>query len=248
MAGKPTSSPSPRQLALSGGISWYGCGWRLFRPFAGLWCVLGICFFAVAIIFSIIPRVGAHVFTLVVPLFAAGFYQGAENVRAGTPLRIGALFQAFGDPETRLPLLGLGVLFLLLTAGGEVAALWLADAPLLSAAMGGSTTSGASTAIWQGLLHEGGVVTFALLLLLHIVIVMGMFFAIPLTAFDGFGPLQAVVGSFRAAMTNILPFLLFFIIYIILLFVGAIPFFLGWIVVIPFVFCSVYCAYREVFQ
>lgn len=242
MAGRPTSS-APRQLALSGGVSWYGCGWRLFKPFAGLWCVLGICFFAVAIVFSLIPRVGAHAFLLVVPLFAAGFYHGAEKVRAGAPLRFGALFQAFGEPGARLPLLGLGALFLLLTITGEIATLWLAIAPPAD-----PTDGGVPAEVWQGMLHQGGVVAFALLLLFHIVIGMCMFFAIPLTAFDGAGPLQAVAGSFRAAMTNILPFLLFFIIYIILLFIGAMPFFLGWIVVIPIVFCSVYCAYREVFK
>jgi uncharacterized membrane protein len=66
--------------------------------------------------------------------------------------------------------------------------------------------------------------------------------------FDNVAPVEAVKTSFQAAMTNIVPFLLFLIIYVVLMFIASIPFFLGFIVLIPIVFCAMYCAYQGVFK
>jgi len=230
-----------RQLDLRSGLAWYACGWRLFKPCPGLWLVPGICLLAVAIVFSLIPRVGGFAFTVVAPLLAAGFYHGAGEVKRGAPLRIAALCRGVTDAQARAPLLGLGVMFLGLT----VAAAGLTT--LIAGAGAASLVTGDGAAVAGNLTKPTPSVALAAVLL-QLLIVMGMFFAVPLTAFEGVGPVRAVITSFRAAMKNILPFLLFLIIYIMLLFIASIPFFLGWIVLIPVVFCSVYCAYQGVFK
>lgn len=86
------------------------------------------------------------------------------------------------------------------------------------------------------------------MLLVQVLIAMCMFFAIPLTAFDKLAPTDAIKTSFQAVASNILPFLLFVIVYIVLAFIASIPFLLGFIVLLPIAFCSIYCAYREVFK
>jgi uncharacterized membrane protein len=60
--------------------------------------------------------------------------------------------------------------------------------------------------------------------------------------------MQAFKLSFLGCLKNILPFLVFGLIALVLFFVSAIPFLLGWIVVMPVLTIAVYTAYRDIFQ
>ena len=53
--------------------------------------------------------------------------------------------------------------------------------------------------------------------------------------------------SFAACLRNILPFLLYGVIALVLSIIAAIPFGLGYLVLIPVLTCSLYAGYKDVF-
>jgi len=232
----------PKKLEVGQGIAWYGCGWNIFKRNASVWVLFGIIFLVINFVMSFIPLLGPLLLALITPLLAAGFLLGAQDVDQGGTLEVGTLFRAFSSESIRTPLLILGAI--LLGFGILTTAIMAA---FIGTSMMAGMGPGAESAGPQVMMQGAGL-GFVVFLIVYVLIAMCMFFALPLVTFDGVAPVEAVKTSFRAAITNIVPFLLFLIVYIVLMFIASIPFFLGFILLIPIVFCSVYCAYRGVFK
>lgn len=226
------------------GLAWYGCGWNLFKQFAAVWLLFGVIFLIIMAVCFFIPMIGPLLFMLLFPLLAAGFYIGADNVNRGSPLELGMIFEGFTREDIRTPLLILGGLFL----GVMIAAAIIMM--LFGVGMMGSMGPGDHGAGMgpRSFLSPAMGVGFLVGLVVQILIAMCVFFAVPLTALDQVQPIEAVKTSFQAALTNILPFLIFVISYMILAFIASIPIFLGFILLFPIAFCSIFCAYRGVFK
>jgi uncharacterized membrane protein len=86
-----------------------------------------------------------------------------------------------------------------------------------------------------------------MLLLLVILLTMAMFYAVPLVMLGGIAPWLAVQNSVAGCFTNILPFLVFGFVYLLLAFLAAIPFGLGFLVLGPVTFGAIYASYVDVF-
>jgi uncharacterized membrane protein len=225
------------------GLAWYGCGWNLFKQYVAVWLLFGIIFLAIMVVCFFIPLLGPLLFMLLFPLLAAGFYIGADNVQRGSALELGMLFQGFTREDIRTPLLILGGLFLGLMVAASIIMMLFGVGMMGS--MGGGHQAGMGPGSFPGPAMGLG---FIVGIVVQVLIGMCVFFAVPLATFDQVQPVEAVKTSFQAAATNILPFLLFVISYMILAFIASIPFFLGLIVLFPIAFCSIYCAYRGVFK
>jgi uncharacterized membrane protein len=97
--------------------------------------------------------------------------------------------------------------------------------------------------------------TFSLSLILLILVWMALYaplmaalwFAPALVVFHNVAPLDAMKMSFAACMKNIVPFLIYGLVFIVLFVVGAIPLGLGLLVVIPLMITSTYTSYRDIF-
>lgn len=231
-----------KKLDMGQGMAWYGCGWNFFKQGASVWVLTAIVFLVIGFACSLIPAIGPMVFMLLVPLLISGFYFGADDIRQGRSVQMGTLFQAFFDDEARTPLLILGGLFLGLMIAFALIVMLMVGPGMMS--MGPASDDIAP----RHLLPRGLGMGFVVMMLVQVLIAMCMFFAVPLTAFDKVAPVEAIKTSFQATVRNILPFLLFIIVYIVLAFIASIPFFLGFIVLLPIAFCSIYCAYRGVFK
>lgn len=91
------------------------------------------------------------------------------------------------------------------------------------------------------------VLVVLLVMALSIPISMAMWFAPALVTFHDLKPVDALKMSFFACLKNIVPFLLYAIILVVLSIIAAIPFGLGFLVLIPVVLASIYSAYRDIF-
>ena len=76
---------------------------------------------------------------------------------------------------------------------------------------------------------------------------MALWFAPALVIFRGTAPIDAMNISFGTCMKNIVPFLLYSLIYIVAAIVASIPFGLGWLVLVPLMMITAYVSYRDVF-
>jgi len=84
-------------------------------------------------------------------------------------------------------------------------------------------------------------------LALSIPIYMALWFAPALVVLRRMAPVAAIRESFLGCLKNIVPFLVYSIVFLVLGIVASIPLGLGWLVLGPVTVASVYTAYRDIF-
>jgi uncharacterized membrane protein len=82
---------------------------------------------------------------------------------------------------------------------------------------------------------------------LSIPLVMAYWFAPALVALNGYAPFEAMKTSFSACLKNVLPFLVYGLVGLVLAVVATIPLGLGWFVLAPLGMASMYASYRDIF-
>jgi len=78
-------------------------------------------------------------------------------------------------------------------------------------------------------------------------VVMAMWFAPLLVVFHGLGAWESMKESFAGCLKNIVPFLVYGVIGLLLALLASIPLGLGWLVLWPVIVASDYTAYRDIY-
>ena len=77
---------------------------------------------------------------------------------------------------------------------------------------------------------------------------MAIWFAPALVVFRGVEPVAAMKLSFAGCMKNVIPFLVYSVIGLLLAIVASIPLGLGWFVLGPMTIASVYTSYCDIYE
>jgi uncharacterized membrane protein len=233
-----------KSVGVGEAVSWIGCGWGIFTKNAGIWIVLGLITLVGIIVLSFIPFVGSLALSLIMPVISAGLLYGASQLEQGKTLEVGHLFEGFKQSDKTGSLIAIGginlgasivmMIIMFMMIGGSF---------MMGAALGGGSRGGAGAGIGFGL-----VMAVILVLLLQILVAMALFYAVPLIMFKGARVGEAIKASFGACVTNFIPLLVFALIFALIAIAASIPFFLGWIVLLPMSYGIYYCSYRSVFE
>jgi uncharacterized membrane protein len=78
-------------------------------------------------------------------------------------------------------------------------------------------------------------------------LVMAYWFAPPLVVFHNLPAVDALKQSFFGCLKNLLPFLLYGVLMLIAAALATLPLLLGWLVLLPVIFATIYTSYRGVF-
>jgi uncharacterized membrane protein len=73
-------------------------------------------------------------------------------------------------------------------------------------------------------------------------------FAIPLVMFERTPPVEAIKSSVNASLKNLASMTVFVIVYLVSAMIAAIPFFLGFIVLIPVTAAALYAGFRDIYS
>ena len=245
MDGAVTASTDPNQpRTVDGGhgVTWWTDAWAMFTKNAAIWIVLGLILLIILIVLAVIPIVGQLASTLLLPVFAGSWMLAAQKFEGGGTLEVGDLFLAFkGDKLT--PLVVVGALFLAMMVVIFLVMGVLGFGGFMGMMAGGSMGSA------RGMMAGMGVGLFAMLVgfVLFMLVSTALWFAPALVVLRGVAPVDAMRLSFAASMKNIVPFLLWSIIYFIAAMIATIPFGLGWIVLVPVLMLTLYVSYKDVF-
>ena len=223
------------------GIGWWSDAWTLFMKNAGMWVVLSLLLIVIFIVLAVIPVLGSLAASLLMPVFIGSWLLAARKVDEGGSLEPGDLFTCF--KEKLSPLLVLGALLLAAAIVIGVVVTMLGVGAFMGMMAGGGRHGG-------GAMMAGfGMGMFALLvgLVLGFIIAMAMWFAPGLVVFRNMPPIDALKLSVSASLKNVVPFLLFGIIYFVLAIIASIPFGLGWFVLVPVLLLAGYVSYKDVF-
>jgi hypothetical protein len=231
-----TLADGPNKVAAGRGFAWWREGWRIFREAPWLWIGIGVALVIISALISLVPVAGDLATSLLFPVFGAGLMLGCRAIDAGEELRFNHLFAGFQNKLGRL--LMIGALILL---GGVVVAIAIVIAFGVGTATFGGMLGGAGAMDLLGILLIFGI---ALLVLL---VAMAMWFAPALVALHELTAFEAMKLSFRGCLRNWLPFLAYGLALIGIAILASLPLRLGWLVLMPLIYCSTYAAYRDIF-
>jgi hypothetical protein len=202
------------------GWRWIVDGWGLFVRRPGMWILVVLVLYVISTVISWIPLLGAIALTLLSFVFAGGVMLGCAELDDGRPLELRHLFAGFGGHLGRLLLLGL--LFL----AAEIV-LVLVAAGLGAAAIFGLTGGAAGDPDAMGQAVATVLVAVLVALALLIPILMLVWFTPALVALQELGVVDALKASFAGCLKNIVPFLLYGVVLLVLSIIAAIPLMLG---------------------
>lgn len=227
-----------RAVGAGQGWTWIAEGFGLFRKAPGIWIAAVVILFVILIVLAFIPLLGAVATFLVMPVFVGGLLLGCRALQGGGELELAHLFAGFKEQTGNLIVVGalaigawiiVMVPVVLIVGTGSVMAMLRGDAAGV-AAMGGSV-----------------MLAWLVALALSIPIYMALWFAPALVVLRGMAPIAALQESFFGCLKNILPFLVYSIVLMVLGIVASIPLGLGWLVLGPTLIASVYVSYRDIF-
>lgn len=235
------SAAEPRTVDTARGTGWWTDGWALFTKSAGMWIVFSLILLIIYLVLAAIPLLGSLAGSLLAPVFVGGWLIAARKLESGGTLELNDLFAGFKDKLTPLLVLGALVLAAMLLISVVAGVLGLGA----YAGMGlGTGYSGAG-----GIMAAAGAGMLALLvgLVLGFVVSMAVWFAPALVVFRNVPPIDALKASVAATLKNIVPFLIYGLVFIVASIVASIPFGLGWLVLLPVLMLTIYVSYKDVF-
>jgi uncharacterized membrane protein len=236
----------PESVSAANGWTWIADGFDLFRRSPLGW--LGAFIIAVLLSFgiSMVPFLGSVAVSLFSPVIAGGFMIGCREQDQGYNFGVSHLFRGFQENFGQLLLVGLmyfGATILI----GIVAVLMLGSA--MFAVEGMDQMAAQDPAAVSNTIGSTSILLSVLVIMaLFIPVLMAYWFAPALVAIEGVSAVEAMKLSFSACLKNILPFLLYGVIALLLSIVAALPFFLGFLVLGPVLTASVYTGYRDIFR
>jgi uncharacterized membrane protein len=225
------------------GWDWIAVGWKLFTRAPLMWVLSIVVLFVAAVVFHIVPFIGAIAFQLIQGAIAGGFMVACHSLSRGGDFEIEHLFAGFKRNFVQLLLLGV-----FLVVGGLLILLVLAmfvGATVVSVFMGGGNADAAMAAI------AGSAVMMLLGCLVALALTVPMmaayWFAPALVILNNMSAAAALKESFFGSMRNFVAFLVYGIIMTVFAVLAVLPFGLGMLVWIPLAITSTYAAYRGIF-
>ncbi len=228
-------------VSISNGALWIKEAFTIFRTQPLQWVALMFTwvFMSLALV-VLVPIVGGSISKILQPAFFAGFMLACRDQAAGkrvTPVHLFAALRVNGRA-----LIAIGCLVLLL----EVALALSMSALGFRPEFGTSTDiETASNALRASL--EGKGVLLVITTVIASLIMAIFWFTAPLLAFNKMPPTHALRWSFFAFLSNIMPMLLFGVLMMALMMLGAMSAGLGFIVILPLFMIASYTSYQHVF-
>ena len=236
----PALSSTPRSVDAGRGWEWIAEGFALFKKQPGTWILILIVFVVCATLIHFIPVIGSLAGVLLTQVFMGGLMLGCAALARDETLEVGHLFAGFKQNTGDLVLLGV------LTVVGWILAL----IPAVLIAGGGAFMSmmmGGEPIAHVGAMGLSFFLALLVVLALAVPLYMALWFAPSLIVFNQLKPVDAMKTSFYACLKNIVPFLIYGVIAVVLCLIAAIPFGLGFLVLGPVLFASIYTGYRDIF-
>jgi uncharacterized membrane protein len=233
--------PGGRGVPAANGWSWIVGGWNLFKRQPGMWIGIVVVLAVLSLVAAMIPFIGSLALMVLFPVFTAGLMLGCRAQAEGRELEFGHLFAGFR--ERFGPLAAVGAIYLGVTIAIALVVGIVTGASMFAMMSGGA---GADPSAAAGAV-AGVALAMLVMLALMLPLFMAVWFAAPLVVCHERGAVEAMKESFSGCLRNIVPFLFYGVILMVLGVVASIPVGLGWLVLGPVMAASIYTAYRDIY-
>ena len=246
----------PQKKDAGNGIKWLLEGLNIFKSNIWVWIGMTLVYYVIMVVVGIIPFLG-FLTSIAVPVFMGGFMAACRRIDQEGSLEFGDLFEGFRDQTGPLFILGLinfGFIVLIsLLVGG------------LSVLSAGGLASSDSPSFFG----VGMILVFLVMLAAMIPLIMAFWFSPCLVMLHKVAPWEAYKLSFKGCLKNIVPFLVYGLVFlvasiVVMIVLGVLTFILGLIgipgvflsvpiafvmmmAIFPIVIGSIYIGYKEIF-
>jgi uncharacterized membrane protein len=225
-------------LSAGRGWGWITGGFGMFKAKPVTWILITIVLGVIFIVMGLIPVLGALATWVLYPVFAGGIMLGCHALAHGDELEVGHIFAGFKNNAGSLAVIGLLSIVAWIIVMIPVIAVIGAGA--FFGLIGGDPQAAAA-------IGPGVAIAWLVALGLAVPVYMALWFAPALVVLRELPPIEALKQSFRGCLKNVIPFLVYGLIAMVLTVLAAIPLGLGLLVMMPVIMASVYVAYGEIF-
>lgn len=235
--------PGGKAVPAARGWNWIADGWTLFKAAPGVWIGMIVVFLVIYLAAMLVPFIGPVAQYLLMPVFFGGIAAGCRAIDDGNGLQFSHLFAGFQSKFGTLA--AIGALYLAGFVAILVVVMMITGASVFALFMAGGgqgahdiATAGAALTILLAVL---------IAMALSIPLMMAIWFAPALAMFHELGAVEAMKASFIGCLRNVVPFLVYGLVGMLLALVATIPLMLGWLVLGPVFAASVYTGYRDIY-
>ena len=232
----------PQKLGMGAGWSWFSEGFGYFKQQPLVWLGTVVVFFVVMFIIGMIPVLNLFL-NLLMPVITGGFMVMCYTLYRGEATGVGEMFAGFKTHFGGLLLVGVLYFVGILIVGVAGFALMFVSAGGLG--LFGAMAQGGSEI--NSIMGAGMILAMLVVFGLMVPVVMAFWFAPALVVMHDMPALQAMVLSFKGCLRNILPFLIYGLLGFVLVIVATLPLMLGWLVLLPVMWGSMFAGYRQIF-
>ena len=234
----------PKAVSIGRGWGWIVEGFGHFKKNPGSWILMLFVALIVLIIIALIPIIGQLAIMFTYYVWLAGIILGCRAQARGEDFRVAHLFAGFSNHVGKLILLSL-----IMTVFGIAVSLIVMGPVYMELITSGfqpdpetiekiSERMADPTGFW---------LPWLISMLFTVPLAMAIWFAPALIVLNEVPLLSALKLSFIGCLKNILPFLLYGILAMILYILSALPLLLGLLVFVPTMFASIYTSYTDIF-
>lgn len=231
-----------RKVEANHGWLWIKQGIGLYKKSPLMWVVLAMLATISMVSIASIPVVGDPLATLLIPVAMAGFMIGSRALQSGEELELAHLFAGFRHQAPSLVTLG-GVNLV-----SQMIIMWvmkmMGAEELVDLIMGGKPIEDPEI-LAHALEGAGGAMMVGMSL--YFVLVMAMQFAPALVLFKQASPVEALNGSLKACLANLMPLSVYGAVMLLLALLATMPMMLGWLILLPVMIATIYTAYCDLF-
>ena len=235
----PAFTGASREVDPGACFEWLRQGWVLFIANPGTWIGSSVLMMVIVLGVQIVPVFGQIAVSVLLPVFAGGWLLMSRHQHEDGSAEIADLFAGFHHNAGGLVMIG--VFF----AAGIFGIAFLAFL-LVSGGLLGGVITGRIAGV--GIALGGVMIASMLAFILSIPVIMATWFAPALVFFHDMQPLAAMKASLAAGVKNWLAMLVFSLLLAVAMFFAALPFFVGFLLLIPLFTGAIYVSYLDIFE
>ena len=239
----PGKFREPVGVPASHAVAWVLMGWQYFKKAPSAWIAVTIIWVGGSLLLSMIPLASILV-NLVFPVLVAGMMLGCAAIERGETFTVSHLFDGFRLPQSRR-LITLGAFNIVIT----LVAIMLIGI-LFSMYIGGSSDISDPQELQAAIMADetSGLLLLLILMALLLPVMMAFWYAPLLIAIDNKQVVEALKFSFSACLRNAWPLLVYGLLFLPLFIASVFLMGLGFLVVIPMIYASLYASYKDIFH
>ena len=239
----PSTTCQTRAVEPGRGAAWLTEGFGYFQKDTLAWVGATILFFVIILALAFIPLLGNLAGYILMPVFIAGLMLGCKARTQGGEFTVTHLFAGFSQHTAQLVVLG----FLYLA--GMIALVILIVILVMFGADGADLVEKLQARDVAALTDNLKLITLVCLIAaaLYVPLLMATWFAPALVILRNASAVDAMKLSFKGCLLNIMPFILYGLIGLVLGVVAIITMGLGLLVLVPVITASIYVAYQDIY-